>query len=323
MNNVPSFPIELAESIEARQIDVPAVIVGSNMAPHEFDKADKRIDEYLNSITGFLRGHEHFFIDRPEAFTAVDFKGLDLSECRFPFQLTGIIYRYDFDVMGSGTLPEGRLPLDRDRLVVVIDIDGSDMFTVLSFYKHGPGTPRELGTTGHWSITPIGAQIRRSDMIEAGNIIQDEVARYHLVPPLPGIDRDKFFERALAEGVDQTELANTIADDFRVAFGFLAISSAKNVPVEMLPAPAKLNKKRAKKGRAPLPGYHVLDLGFGRKVERDGGESGRTHASPRLHTRRGHMRQCASGTITYVRPTLVGDPTKGVVSKDYKARIRT
>jgi hypothetical protein len=38
----------------------------------------------------------------------------------------------------------------------------------------------------------------------------------------------------------------------------------------------------------------------------DGSEEGGTHASPRLHWRRGHVRRLANGKITNVRPTLVG-----------------
>jgi len=45
---------------------------------------------------------------------------------------------------------------------------------------------------------------------------------------------------------------------------------------------------------------------------------GGTHASPRLHERRGHWRHLRSGEIVWVRECLVGSPERGVVEKDYR-----
>lgn len=44
-----------------------------------------------------------------------------------------------------------------------------------------------------------------------------------------------------------------------------------------------------------------------------------THASPRLHERRGHWRTIADGRQVWVRDCLVGNPDLGVVEKDYIA----
>lgn len=46
--------------------------------------------------------------------------------------------------------------------------------------------------------------------------------------------------------------------------------------------------------------------------------AGGTHASPRLHERRGHWRRLHSGDSVWVRPCLVGDPDRGVVEHDYR-----
>ena len=48
----------------------------------------------------------------------------------------------------------------------------------------------------------------------------------------------------------------------------------------------------------------------------ESGNSGRGHASPRLHWRRGHIRHLIEKT-TWVRPTLVGASDNGVVVHDY------
>jgi len=46
--------------------------------------------------------------------------------------------------------------------------------------------------------------------------------------------------------------------------------------------------------------------------------NGGTHASPRLHERRGHWRKLEGGRQVWVRDCLVGNPDLGVVEKDYK-----
>lgn len=43
-------------------------------------------------------------------------------------------------------------------------------------------------------------------------------------------------------------------------------------------------------------------------------------ASPRLHFRRGHIRNNPDGTQSWVRPCMVGDPEEGTVVKDYDVR---
>ena len=52
------------------------------------------------------------------------------------------------------------------------------------------------------------------------------------------------------------------------------------------------------------------------KCEHKGG----THASPRLHDRRGHSRRLPDGRIVWVRPCKVGDASRGVVFHDYQVK---
>lgn len=49
------------------------------------------------------------------------------------------------------------------------------------------------------------------------------------------------------------------------------------------------------------------------KAEPKGG----THASPRLHDRRGHLRRLKTGKNVWVKPHKVGDASKGIVFHDY------
>ena len=94
-----------------------------------------------------------------------------------------------------------------------------------------------------------------------------------------------------------------------------------------LPAPKRLNEKRAQKDKPPLFEYKLLEL-HPRIValydaledEEDGGSAiGEARRSPRLHTRRGHWRHRQEGKVSWVRPSIVGKKDLGVILKDYVA----
>lgn len=79
----------------------------------------------------------------------------------------------------------------------------------------------------------------------------------------------------------------------------------------------KSSTRRRKFARAGVGGftYHVLTLPSGAEPRVDTGGS---HAPPRFHVRRAHIRTLPSGKLTFVRQCLVGKPESGVVDKHYK-----
>lgn len=79
-----------------------------------------------------------------------------------------------------------------------------------------------------------------------------------------------------------------------------------------------INTCRAKKGKGPLKfAWHTVTI-----APRPGPneQKGGTHTSPRLHDRRGHWRNYASGKKGWVKECKVGSPSKGIVFKDYKIK---
>jgi hypothetical protein len=77
-----------------------------------------------------------------------------------------------------------------------------------------------------------------------------------------------------------------------------------------------INQKRAKKGKPALSfDWHTVEIV---PPEKKNDSQGGTHASPRLHDRRGHWRTCKTGKRVWVRDCKVGDASKGVVFKDYQ-----
>lgn len=96
------------------------------------------------------------------------------------------------------------------------------------------------------------------------------------------------------------------------------VQSLKTPTVAYVPTAKNsfINQTRLKKGKPPLLfDWHTVEVGpKAIKNEPQGG----THASPRLHDRRGHWRTCKSGRQVWVKACKVGDAAKGVVFKDYR-----
>lgn len=77
--------------------------------------------------------------------------------------------------------------------------------------------------------------------------------------------------------------------------------------------------KRARRGKAPLFDWHTVTIR--REASEQHVHQGGTHASPRLHDRRGHWRTYkVTGKRVWVRDCKVGDASKGAVFKDYKVK---
>ncbi len=94
---------------------------------------------------------------------------------------------------------------------------------------------------------------------------------------------------------------------------FLSALHCTNVKKEETAPSIKIQHKRQKRGKKPLFSYWTLSL-LQEKSARL--HNGGTHASPRVHLRRGHPRQYAPGKYTWVHPCKVGTGP-GIVHKDY------
>jgi len=74
------------------------------------------------------------------------------------------------------------------------------------------------------------------------------------------------------------------------------------------------NQRLIKKGKPPSYEWKTVTI----EPRTASNSLGGTHASPRLHDRRGHWRTMKSGKKVWVRQCKVGDPSKGVIFHDYK-----
>jgi hypothetical protein len=74
------------------------------------------------------------------------------------------------------------------------------------------------------------------------------------------------------------------------------------------------NRRKIEQGK--LPAYDWTTIWIEPAKPRSEGNGG-THASPRLHDRRGHLRRLANGKNVWVKSCKVGDASKGAIFHDY------
>jgi len=110
----------------------------------------------------------------------------------------------------------------------------------------------------------------------------------------------------------------------QIVSAFLSALNCNNVSSVENKPPEKLQKKRAKRGKTPLFSYWTLHLDApGNKQQKPGETNDPTRKRPpRLHLRRGHIRQYKPGQFTWVNPCVVGDKKAGMVNKDYYVRAQ-
>jgi hypothetical protein len=105
-------------------------------------------------------------------------------------------------------------------------------------------------------------------------------------------------------------------DEVQTVIQACSVINCANVITADVNAPTALNKKRQEKGKAPFFSYKVLQLTDERRAYTNSEGKG-THGSPRMHLRRGHLRQLKERTV-WVRPAMINaNSDAGAVYKDY------
>lgn len=88
--------------------------------------------------------------------------------------------------------------------------------------------------------------------------------------------------------------------------------------VESVPS-EKLQKARLARGKKPLFSFWTLEISIPNVTGGAGRHCGGTHASPRLHLRRGHVREYRPGMFCWIQPHAVGNKKLGIIHKEYSA----
>lgn len=75
------------------------------------------------------------------------------------------------------------------------------------------------------------------------------------------------------------------------------------------------NRRKIQQGKAPTFDWTTVYI---EPAKPRSDSKGGTHASPRLHDRRGHLRRLTTGKNVWVKACKVGDASKGAIFHDYK-----
>ena len=124
---------------------------------------------------------------------------------------------------------------------------------------------------------------------------------------------------AIKDGVADQVFDTAYASAFTL-LEFLEALTCKNVKQSIHQEARKNNDKWVRLGKLPMYETKVLTIDTTEKeyIGSSGG-SGRSHASPRQHLRRGHIRKLESGNI-WVNSCVVGSAENGRLDKSYKVK---
>jgi hypothetical protein len=138
----------------------------------------------------------------------------------------------------------------------------------------------------------------------------------------PGMD-ENFLTSKILPAINETSMAMAV-DVSKTLFTFCSFLSCKNISTLDHDPPAKLNKKRAKKGKCPIFTYKTLVIKPTSKAQKDQEAQGLWEN--RIHLCRGHFKEYTPerplfGKLTgryWWQPSVRGRNREGIVMKDYK-----
>lgn len=122
------------------------------------------------------------------------------------------------------------------------------------------------------------------------------------------------------ELLQMTEKQNeAFGESVRAFIYFFSVLACSNVEKRLNQPSPERNARRARQGKLPLFDYWTLHIILDRPAADQKPYQGGTHASPRVHLRRGHIRRLESGKTVWVQSCVVGwRPDKpGGILKDY------
>lgn len=268
-------------------------------------KSDAHISLF-DSFVGLLADQEMRSFLLPDNGAIIDSKTrskLTLDVCRMPFTRCALEYSISDDIYTDRT-PDNWFP-SATVLLVEQGEDGGPIRAHCLWLERKDGIDK-------WIPSPRAFVLTEESTIEVlqSGIVQLEKLAVTWV-------HEAF--RPSQEAVDQA--VKDFTHEAQVLAHFALLCSCDNVSPKKIYEPnAKLIKRSAERGNPPPNDYYVLDCFLGENTERAPRGDG-THASPRFHVRRGHIRRLATGALTWIKQATVGDISNGQVTKDYRAHL--
>jgi hypothetical protein len=114
-------------------------------------------------------------------------------------------------------------------------------------------------------------------------------------------------------------IANDIGAEAFCVLELIEALTCSNVNISTIQIPKPgVNERRLRDGKIPLYDTKILTLTAPNTTKQRGETLGGTHASPRTHLRRGHIRVVPSGFSVWVQAHSVG--REGGIKKSYKIK---
>lgn len=260
-----------------------------------------------------LHGAQRFYL--PEAYNPIEGRLLDAEmqqSFKLPFPVTAVLSECDFyeDARTSTGL------IDRaDVISIGIEPEYWRRFMPNPAYD----VFQEPGYDGGWALFAANYSNNLRRWISLPFI---GIARYRT--NAPGVELQMIQPPPAALGAcpafSKEQLDLLLVDfqrDLNRLQNLCLMLSCHNVEAHKIIAPAKLNKARALRKKAPLPDYHVLRVDGHLWDQNPTAGSGDSHGV-RSHFRRGHRREYKPGKYTWVTQTMVQGSAPGFVHKDYE-----
>ena len=120
-------------------------------------------------------------------------------------------------------------------------------------------------------------------------------------------------------GRTEQDVVREYLDLARVMYAILLrkLSEKKQVVRVYTPIPNPANDKRIRKGKKPIFEWKVIDVTARHVLPENSPPTGKTHASPRRHIRRGHQRKLPNGTTIWIKQMMVGKIEFGYIHHSY------
>jgi hypothetical protein len=124
------------------------------------------------------------------------------------------------------------------------------------------------------------------------------------------------------KGKNESEIVHMHVENARELYWLLmleVLARQKAVPAYR-PISHPSNDKRIRKGKKPLFEWKVIDVTAKHAMPENSAPTGRTHASPRRHVRRGHQRTLADGRRIWIKQMMVGKIEFGYIHHSYTTK---
>ena len=277
--------------------------------------------EYVKATHGFLAEAQNavkFILPENGRILDNDLKGLpEILKLPFPTILIEYTCRAPDGTVEKVFGTEGTVPALK-RMILASQHDEKIFLTSFLAYQEKFGD--------FWAMQPYIVAISKSHEGHQGKSVLELFPDQTNLPTLKKLGNlvvQMFDIGGVAEqqwGADwQRHAYFDMLDEMNAVLSLVEALTCKNVSKQALPV--KKNKGAQMRGALPYDEYHILfvQTASGKHGNEFGGTG--SHASPREHLRRGHIRKYEDGSQTWVQATIVNAGIGGTITKSYAVGV--